>query len=210
MYENINNDVVNIKKKILENKEAEIMKSQIIQNRLENAIKKLEIKKENIVKNNKWVLRNIIYTKIYDAITATILIMFVILFANKINLIISLHKTIYVIGLSFGVVAISIVGAYFSAVIREKLKNYYNKKMVVKITKNIREKEILLEKEINKQGCLINEITNLMNVLDSGLEIDVTEFKRDFVDYTVYDMLNIYEEKEKRKIKKVKKRIKSN
>lgn len=208
MYENINNEVVNIDKNILEDKEEEIMKSQIIQNRLENAIKKLEIRKENIVKNNKWVLSNIIYSKVYDLIMVTLLILFVISFVNKINLIISLHKTIYIVGVLLGVIVISIVGTYVSANVRDKLMYYYNKKRIVKISKCIREKENLLSEEKNKQERLKKEITNMMNALGSRLEMDVIECKKEFIDYTDCDMLNICKEKEGKEIINVKKKIK--
>ena len=83
---NINDELLDKKKKILNNKEDEIMKSQIIQNKLEDKIRKLEIKKKNIIKGNKWLLGNIIYTSIYDTIMIMVLILFITTFTNKINL----------------------------------------------------------------------------------------------------------------------------
>ena len=77
---NIYDDLLDRMKELLNKKEEDIIKSQIIQNKLENRINKLEIKKEKIIKSNKWLLGNIIYTTIYDIIMAIFLILFIITF----------------------------------------------------------------------------------------------------------------------------------
>lgn len=202
---NINDDMLYIKKKNINSKEEEIIKSQIIQNRLEDKIRKLEIKKENIIKGNKWVLSNIIYTKIYDAIMATILILIIISIVNNYNLMTSVYEKIHVIGVAFGVLTISLISAYISANIRDKLMCCFNRKRVEKISSRIKYKEILLGIELHKQESLKREITNIMNVLDSDLETKIIEIKQD---QTYYDNENIINEYNKINKKNVKKRIK--
>lgn len=203
---NINDDVLGIKKKILNDKEEDIMKSQISQNKLEKKIRKLELKKQNIIKCNKWILGSIIFTAVYDVIMITILILFFILFTNKINLITLLNKKIYVIGLALGVVSISVIGAYASANIWEKLKHNYRQKWIFKISKRITEKEIHLNNEIYKQENLKKEITDIMNELDSGLEINVTEYKQEVVDYEAQNISSIVEKIKYRHLTRIKKR----
>lgn len=185
---NINDELLDKKKKILNNKEDEIMKSQIIQNKLEDKIRKLEIKKKNIIKGNKWLLGNIIYTSIYDTIMIMVLILFITTFTNKINLIIPLNNTIYVIGLTLGVLTISMIGAYISANVRDKLKYYCSKKRVIKISERIKEKECLLEDEIKKQENMKKEITNIMNEFDNRIDMNAIDNNQEFVDYADYDI----------------------
>lgn len=204
----INDDVLDMKKKILIDKEEDIMRSQIKRNKLGEKIRKLELKKENIIKGNKWILGNIIFTAIYDIIMITILILFVIFFINKISLIILLSKTIYVIGVSLGVITISVIGAYISANIGEKLKSYCNQKRILSISKNIKEKEVLLSGEICKQENLKKEITNIMNDLDNNMEMNVIESRNNLISYFSCDILNIDNKTETKEIVNIKKKIK--
>lgn len=199
---NINDEILEIKKNILKENENEIMKSQINQNKLEDEIRKLEIKKDNIITGNKWILRNIISYKIYDAIMVSILLLFVTYFVNKFELIISTPKAIHVIGLALGVVTISAIGVFVSEKILEKLKSYYRKKRITKISRRIKKKEFVLAQEINKQEKLKRDITNTMNRLDSNLDITVIERKQDEINYTGENAVNICNEVEKYNVKK--------
>ena len=205
---NINDEVLNVKKKLLCNKEKQIIKSQTIQNKLEDKIKKLKLKKEKIIKGNKWTLGNIVFTMVYDAIMATILILFVIWFTNKINLITALFRTIYIIGVSLGILTISVIGAYIAANICEKIKKYCNQKRILNISKLIKEKEILLSREISRQENLKKEITNIMNDLDDNMEINDVENEHNLISHITHDIPNIDNEPETKEIVNIKKKIK--
>lgn len=199
MLENIKN--------ILKEKENEIMKFQINQNKLEDRINNLEQKKENILKENKRILGNIIFHMMYNIIMTLIIIIFVICFADK-SQIMSKCYAFNSFFISLGIVVISVTGTFVLSKIKQKLKRNFNQKIITKISKQIKDKQNEIKHIINKQELLKKDITNIMNKLDNSEKV-ISEDKGDVEIIGVEKIINIYNVNEEKKIINIKRRIKN-
>lgn len=145
----------------LRDKEKIILNSQIRQNKIENQLTKLNIKKQNIIKNKKTILQKIISFVIYDIIMLLVILLFTFNIINNITSASLLATLTYI-----GIISIGVSGAYLSSIIDKKIIKYYNKRRINTISNKIKdiEKEINLEK--NKQEMIKKEITQTINNLN--------------------------------------------
>jgi len=154
------------------------------QTKIESKIRKLEFKKEKILNKKKWRLRTIFTYVTYDIVMISLLILFIKKFINIIPLSRPLELSLYIIYLYIGVTTISISGAFISTKIESILKKHFEKKRFVKITKSIKDKEMKIKLEVDKQEILKKEITEIINSLDNtSISKERKEESKNFYNY---------------------------
>ena len=209
-YNQENNTKTNLQKEALVGKERAILLSQIKKNKIENKIKRLELKKENICRGKQQKLTKFISSIIYSVLMLTVIILFVTNHIEK-NLFSTITNIkIYIAQIYIGVMTISIAGAYISAKIEDIIIKYYYSKQIVKILKKIRNKYNELYLEIDKQELLKKEITAIMNSFDNITKSEVSETYKNIDNYCNKVDINKQNESNINNNLKIKKKIKTN
>lgn len=143
-------------------KEKTIVNSQIKQNIKEKKFKKLEKRKNNIINNKKNIIFKIISFVIYNIIMLSIIFSFLSFILNNFVL-----TSTLIIGIYVSVISISVIGAYLSSRIEQKIKKYYYQKKLNIISNKLNKKKHEINLEIEKQEILKREITQTINCLDN-------------------------------------------
>ena len=142
-------------------KEKNIFNSQIKQHQIENALKRLENKRQNILYNKKSILSKILSFIIYDFFMLLIISTFIY---NVINNFTSIPVLFIVYT---GVISLSLTGAYLSSAIEIKIRKRYNRKRLNIISNKIKDKKYKLNLEKEKIEKLKKEIRDSTNNLDN-------------------------------------------